>query len=379
MKILYVTNYGSLGGANHSLCEMALYMKQYYNIEPYILVPAGGEIEKKLKPYGIKFLCHDFRISAIDENTKCKAFRKLTRKIMRYTEFYAVLAMINRQGLKFDLVHTNTSITDIGLFLAKKWGVPHVWHFREFLKDGYPLEYIWGKRGYTQKLLQSSRIITISKALAQKVESYSSKINNIQIYNGVEIRKPYVKNYCEEGIIHFCMVGMIYKQKNQMDAVKACQILLSRGYTNFSLTIVGSTQGNYYQTIINYINQSQLNPYVFFMGYRSDVGSILEHMDVGIMATNNEAFGRVTIEYMSNYMPVIGARSGATPELVPFKNLLYEVNNIEELANKMIYCIDHMGEIKDIGLQAREASETYTIKNNCEQIWDVYQEISGEK
>ena len=38
MKILYVTNYGSLGGANHSLCEMALYMKQYYNIEPYILV-----------------------------------------------------------------------------------------------------------------------------------------------------------------------------------------------------------------------------------------------------------------------------------------------------------------------------------------------------
>lgn len=379
MKILYVTNYGSLGGANHSLCEMALYMKQYHNIEPYILVPAGGKIEEKLKPYGIKFLCHDFRISAIDENTKCKAFRKLTRKIMRYTEFYAVLTMIERQGLKFDLVHTNTSITDIGLFLARKWGIPHIWHFREVLEDGYPLEYIWGKRGFAQKLIQSARIITISKALAKKVESYSAKINTIQIYNGVEIRKSYVKNYCEEGIIHFCMVGMIYKQKNQMDAVKACQILLSKGYTNFSLTIVGPTQGDYYHEIMDFINQAQLNSYICFTGYQSDVSSILEHMDVGIMATNNEAFGRVTIEYMSNYMPVIGARSGATPELVPFENLLYEVNNIGELANKMIYCIDHMSEIMDIGLQARKASETYTIKNNCEQIWSVYQEISGEK
>lgn len=109
------------------------------------------------------------------------------------------------------------------------------------------------------------------------------------------------------------------------------------------------------------------------------MGSVLEHMDVGIMATNNEAFGRVTVEYMSNYMPVIGACSGATPELVSFMNLLYEVNHIEELANKMIYCIDHRNEMQNIGRQARKASETYTVKNNCEQIWSVYQEILKNK
>lgn len=379
MKVLYITNYDTMGGANHCLCEMSLYMQRYHNVEPYILVPSGGTIEAKLKPYGIKFIFHTFRISAVDENIKYKPFRKLTRKIMRYKEFYAVLDMIDRQGLTFDLVHTNTSITDIGLFLAKKWGVPHVWHFREILKDGYPLEYVWGKREFTQKLLQSSQIITISEALAKRIEGYSLKINNIQIYDGVEIRPPYVKKYCEGGIVHFCMVGMIYGQKNQMDAVKACKVLVSRGYTDFSLTIIGPTQGDYYHKILNYIKEAQLNPYICFTGYQSDVGSVLEHMDVGIMATNNEAFGRVTVEYMSNYMPVIGARSGATPELVSFMNLLYEVKHIEELANRMIYCIDHRNEMQNIGRQARKVSETYTVKNNCEQIWAVYQEILKNK
>lgn len=379
MRILYITNYGSMGGANLCLCEMVLYMRQYYNAEPYILVPAGGTIEGKLKPYGIKFLFHNFRISAVDENIKYKPFRKLTRKIMRYKEFYAVLDMIDRQGLTFDLVHTNTSITDIGLFLAKKWGVPHVWHFREILKDGYPLEYIWGKREFTQKLLQSSQVITISGALAKRIEGYSPKINNIQIYDGVEIRPPYIKEYCKDGIIHFCMVGMIYEQKNQMDAVKACKALVSKGYTDFSLTIIGPTQGDYYYKILNYIKEARLSSYICFTGYQSDVASVLEHMDVGIMATNNEAFGRVTVEYMSNYMPVIGARSGATPELVSFMNLLYEVNHIEELADKMIYCIDHRSEMQNIGRRARKASETYTVRNNCEQIWSVYQEILKNK
>lgn len=379
MKILYITNYDTMGGANLCLCEMAIYMKKYHNIEPYILVPAGGVIEEKLTPHGIKFICSDFRISAIDENTKYKSFRKLTRRIMRYPEYYKILNIIKRQGLTFDLVHTNTSITDIGLFLAQKWNIPHVWHFREFIKEHYPLEYIWSTKRITHKLLQSSKVISVSQALEQKVKDYSPKINEIQIYDGIDIRACYNKDYCKNDKVHFCIAGMITADKNQMDVVKACYKLITQGYHNFLLTIIGPTDDEYFNELINYVSENNLESYVNFTGFKEDVNSILEHMDVGIMASKKEAFGRVTIEYMANYMPVIGTRSGATPELIASLGLMYEVNNIDQLADKMIYCIDHIGEIKNLGLKARKISESFTITNNCEQIWNVYQEILKER
>lgn len=368
-----------MGGANLCLSEMVIYMQKFHNVEPYILVPGGGIIEKKLSPYGVKFLCYDFRISVVNEHTKYKSFRKFTRRIMRYTEYYKILGEIEQQGLKFDLVHTNTSITDIGLFLANKWNIPHIWHFREFVKEHYPFEYIWSDKRITQKLLQSARVITISKSLEQKITNYSSNIKEVQIYDGIDIRSGYEKSYFENNIIQFCIIGMITRDKNQLDIVKACTKLIEQGHCNFTVTIVGPTEGDYYDEIVNYIHKNNLESYISFTGYIENVNSVLEHMDIGIMASKKEAFGRVTIEYMSNYMPVIGTRSGATPELIAPLNLMYEVGDIEQLADRMKYCISHTNEIRNIGLQARKISESFNLEKNCEQIWNVYQEILKEK
>lgn len=379
MKILYITNYDTIGGANLCLSEMAVYMHIYHNVEPYILVPGGGIIQEKLSPLGIHFICSDFRIGIIDKDTKHKSFRKFTRRVMRYTEYNKILKKIEQQNLKFDLIHTNTSITDIGLFLARKWNIPHVWHFREFIEEHYSFEYVWSNKVITHKLLRTSKVITVSKALEQKILNYSSKIKEIQIYDGINIRPKYEKKYCQDGNVNFCIVGIISEDKNQIDAVKACVNLMKQGYHNFSLTIVGPTDNDYYNKIVDYIDKNHLNSYIHFTGYETDVNPILEHMDVGIMASKKEAFGRVTIEYMSNYMPVIGTQSGATPELISALDLMYTASNIKQLTDKMIYCISHIDEIRKLGLIARKISESFTIESNCEQIWNVYQEILMEK
>jgi glycosyltransferase involved in cell wall biosynthesis len=39
-------------------------------------------------------------------------------------------------------------------------------------------------------------------------------------------------------------------------------------------------------------------------------------MNIGLMCSRDEAFGRVTIEFMLHKMPVIASNSGANPELV---------------------------------------------------------------
>ena len=96
------------------------------------------------------------------------------------------------------------------------------------------------------------------------------------------------------------------------------------------------------------------------------------------MTSINEAFGRVTVEYMANYMPVIGVNTGGTAEIIKDKlnGFLYELNNIEELASKMEYFINNKDDIERIGKSAyKYVIEKYDMKTNTEKIYDVYKSI----
>jgi glycosyltransferase involved in cell wall biosynthesis len=55
------------------------------------------------------------------------------------------------------------------------------------------------------------------------------------------------------------------------------------------------------------------------------------------MCSRSEAFGRVTVEYLRRGRPVIGTRSGGTPELVDDgrTGLLYSPGDTRALANRI--------------------------------------------
>ena len=80
--------------------------------------------------------------------------------------------------------------------------------------------------------------------------------------------------------------------------------------------------------------------------------------------------------------PVIGARSGATPELIRegFNGLLYEPGNPEDLAMKIKYLIDHPEEAKQMGINGYKwASEQFTIERCASLVFDILQETVQRK
>ena len=171
---------------------------------------------------------------------------------------------------------------------------------------------------------------------------------------------------------------MISPGKNQKETLKAIKMLVDKGYDNFEFNIIGSSLGSYKDELLSYINKNNLKDKVIFHGYRNDVNNILKNMDIGIMTSINEAFGRVTVEYMANYMPVIGVNTGGTAEIIKDKlnGFLYELNNIEELASKMEYFINNKDDIERIGKSAyKYVIEKYDMKTNTEKIYDVYKSI----
>ena len=65
---------------------------------------------------------------------------------------------------------------------------------------------------------------------------------------------------------------------------------------------------------------------------------------IGIVSSEYEAFGRVTIEYMLNGMIPIVSRSGANIEIVcdGVNGYLFELNDSKQLAQKIVMVIDNV-------------------------------------
>jgi len=221
MKVLYITNYDTMYGANKALYEMMCILKTDYDIEPYLLVPGagGGVIGGKCSEKRIPILTYDFRISAIDENTKWKPVRKFTRRVMRYFDFVRIWNDLKKNNAKFDIIHSNSSVFDIGYFLSRKMHVFHVWHIREFAKEGCGLELVLDKYSLQKKFQRSQAVITISKAMEDVYRRNYSDIPIKHIYDGVELCEKYSKKYMYDDVLKFCIVGTVNKKKNVLKCI----------------------------------------------------------------------------------------------------------------------------------------------------------------
>ena len=175
----------------------------------------------------------------------------------------------------------------------------------------------------------------------------------------------------------FCFVSLIGETKNQLKNLGGVKILSSQKLP-FIVHFIGNGDEKYINKMKQYIPSFHIEHYVQFWGYRDDVTDILKQMDIGVIPSLNEAFGRVTVEYMMESMPVIGANSGGTPELVKDgeTGYLYEVGNARCLAEKMETYIVNKKEIATHGMSARRyAVSNFDIKQNTDNIYRIYQKV----
>ena len=200
-----------------------------------------------------------------------------------------------------------------------------------------------------------------------------------RIYNGINRIELHRKENQFDGVLDLCIVGVISEQKNQLDILKAIKILVEEhGITNIHLHIIGTATGSYLENIQDFIVVNNLIKYISFHGHQNNVNELLTKMNLGIMCSRDEAFGRVTIEYMVHLLPVIAANSGANPELIePGKNgELYELYNAQDLANKIMSFVQNPELLQEYGRYAQEfATDHFSSEQNSRSIYKTIQEI----
>jgi glycosyltransferase involved in cell wall biosynthesis len=159
-----------------------------------------------------------------------------------------------------------------------------------------------------------------------------------------------------------------HPSKGQSDCVKAIKIARDRQpEADLELHVAGraGSAAAYYNSILNYISENGLTDKIHLYGQVSDMFSLRKQMDVGIVSSTNEAFGRTAIEGMLSMMAMTGRNSGGTTEQIKHKEtgLLYN-GTPEDLAEQLLYFYNNRSEMKKMAENGfNECVELYTNDN----------------
>jgi len=363
MIVGFISHSARVGGAETVLLETIEALKDH-GIDCRVLLPESGKLCDELKNIGVVF-------SIIPYGLWMSGGKKSIRMQLSYIARHLItipLISYKVKKWKCDVVYSNTVTVCVGAIAASLIQRPHVWHIHEFGYEDHGLVFMFGDR-LSLRILNffSSACIFVSRSVAAKYAKYIDPGKNKTIYCSMhraqnkgpkpdkEPSKVPSRNYSFRCII----LGSVVEGKGQEVAVKAIIELVSSNVM-IELLIVGHDYFGYGQRLKEVVTQHGLQKHVIFVGHLEDPFPVIESSDVVLVCSKCEAFGRVTVEAMLAGKPVIGAQSGATPELIKdgYNGLLYTPGDPKSLARKVLYLYENPDVAMRIGADGKRWAET---------------------
>ena len=121
----------------------------------------------------------------------------------------------------------------------------------------------------------------------------------------------------------------------------------------------------------------RLENVVIFEGFVENVEEIYDKLDILLMCSRFEAFGRVTVEAMLRRVPVIGFDSGGTSELIENEVTGFKFKN----CNDIIQALDKLVNEPNLWQNVVKKAEKTAIEkfNEKRYVQDVYDFIINDK
>lgn len=379
-SVLYITHYSELLGANRSLLSLIILLRRrdiFFN--PIVLLPRRGAICEELDKLEVPYVICRFHASAYEKKNILDYVKGIIKELLNMFYSFFLYWIFRKKGI--NIVHTNSSVINIGIYLAWMLKIPHIWHFREFVIQHYHMNYNWGNSFEYFLYKKSYYIVLISKALLLYYLTVLKDKSNLKlVYNGIELPKvsPQGALYMEK--FNIALVGVIHPSKHQDVVIKAIAKLVNVfNIRNLHLNILGNISHTvYYTSLLKLIDESNIKEYITFCGFVSDIGNSLKCSEIGILASEYEAFGRVTVEYMLHGLVPVVSNSGANPEIIEdgVNGAIFQLNDVDDLADKLRMLLTDNSLRKRMSLNAVDcAKANYTADVNMDKIRTLYVDI----
>jgi glycosyltransferase involved in cell wall biosynthesis len=321
MKVLYVNHTAEVSGGERSL--LSLLRSPPAGVEVRLAAPPGLLTEEATR-LGVE-------VEAIAGTAGSLRVHPVhTPKAMAEIAVAARSVRKIARGWGADLLHAN-SIRG-GLILgAAQPGLPTVDHIRDCLPAGMA-----GTATMRVISRTATSIVANSEYTADSVRRLAPRADVVVVYNSLDldhwdpalVDRVHARAALRQVRPRSLLLGVVAQLtpwKGQDTAIEALRILRDQG-VDAHLLMIGSAKfvaastrfdnNAYVEELKARVADARLESRVTFMGERSDVRELISALDVLLLPSREEPFGRAVIEAMAMRVPVVATDVGGPREIL---------------------------------------------------------------
>jgi glycosyltransferase involved in cell wall biosynthesis len=272
-----------------------------------------------------------------------------------------------------ELVYSNTTGVLAGALAASSCRVKHIWHVHEIIESPQWFKRILGKimRQYAQT------VVVVSEAVKKSWQLVIPENKIIVVHNGIDY-SPYLQvipsiqasfGFPEDALI-IGMVGRVHYWKGQDYFIQIAGQLHPQ-FPQLRFVMVGDAFPGYeylYAQLDNQIQQLQVQDVVKQLGFRNDIPSIMQSIDLFLLPSQlPDPFPTVILEAMASGKPVIATQMGGALEMIEsgITGDFMPADNAEEAANKIANWLNKE-KLNTAGLAARQR----VLEKFSQEAWE---------
>ncbi len=370
--ILFLNKIAELGGAEISLLTLVKDI-QKYDYRPLIVLGSDGPLRKRLEENNIRVYVYPLD------------FPHIRNPIPFLKSLFFLHHITNTE--KVQLIHSNTLWDNqYGVVAARLAGIPHILHVRGFSEQ---------KASWKSFYNMGSMAICNSKDTKRKLLKYSGFRKRTEVvYNAVDtekfipdqkIRQKARQSYgFRETDIVMGMAGRLAEEKGHLWLLKAILSMLKKN-PNYKILIAGDAKihpdTEYPEQIASFIKENGFDGDVLMAGYIDDMNGFYNALDLFLLPSFREPFGRVLIEAMATETPVVASRVGGVPEVVDHEINGYlvesgDADSWREYINSLVYNKTIRRNFVKSG--RKKVLGKFTSEHTTARIVSLYKQLSGD-
>lgn len=364
MKVLHINSYYSVSPFYKNLFEMQIKK----GIDTQVYVPVSKNFNDKKRDYG-------------DYTKLVKSYGKYDRYFFYIKHRKILKDIVNQFNISnYDILHAHSLFSNgyIAYKLNKKFDIPYIVAVRDTDVNTFFKKMPHLRKIGINILCNAKKVVFLSSSYKKKtIEQYLPKDirqevmnKSFVIPNGADQfwlnNKPTeIRSVCNKEI-KIIFAGRISKRKNISTTIKACEVLINKGY-KVKFTVVGRIEDQKeFKKIIK-------NDFVTYVKPQPKETLIKLYRDneIFIMPSLTETFGLVYVEAMSQGLPVIYSKNQGFDGQFEEGIVGYNVENLNylEIAKRII---DVIGNYEEISKNCIELSNKFDWEKIVMDYYNLY-------
>jgi glycosyltransferase involved in cell wall biosynthesis len=319
LRVVYLNPFSQeVSGPDESLLALLAQLVPR-GVEAHLVLPARGPQAPRYEALGVTV--HVANLAPLRRDVSAVAAGLFPPRILRAA--LEVRRLARRVGAA--LIHTNMEVLLEGGLAARALGLPHVLHYRGNTLDRPRLVFDGLTKAWTAL---SDQVYCISRATAAVFEKRGRGHKVEVLYNPLDVASfsSAARSEAVRGALGAAgsgplvgTVGRLHPRKDVETFVRAAALVAARA-PDARFVVVGNAEApielEYRRRLEALVAEVGLAGRFLFAGARRDIPAVMKALDVFVLTSRHEGFGRVVAEAMAAERPVVVAREGAPPELV---------------------------------------------------------------